>query len=166
MSNEHNIINDRELYELFKERLLQQEQDDAFTQKLIEMETITAFSMEPMIAPGIEKEKEMLRRLSKKAGVSPGFKWLFTGLSVALVTLSLVIWMRPGTTALAGTDQAPVPPIPPALVQSPGDLPVPPSPPQAMKGLQPGIAPVMTAAQPSPPDIPHLALVATSDSWL
>jgi DUF4097 and DUF4098 domain-containing protein YvlB len=163
MSNEPNIITDRELYELFKERLLEQEQDDAFTQKLIEMETITAFSTGPIIAPGIEKEKEMIRQLSKHGGFTTGFKWLFTGLSLATVIASLVFLMRPGTKAATVTKQAPAPP---AAIQSPAAAPVPPQPAQILKKSQPGIPPVPPTEPPSPPQLLEYAPIATSDSGL
>jgi DUF4097 and DUF4098 domain-containing protein YvlB len=160
MSNEPNIITDRELYELFKERLLEQEQDDAFTQKLIEMETITAFSMEPLMTPGIEKEKEMIRRLSKNGGFPTSFKWLFTGLSLAIV-LSVLLWNRPGAKAITGAEKAPAPP---ASIQAPGTPPIPPQQAQIPEKLAPGVPPAMEAEPPSPPELSAGAMIATSDS--
>ncbi len=92
MNRQDNIITDKELHELFKMRLLEQE-PDALTQKLMDMEMITAFSAEPLIVPGLQKEKEMLGKLGSKTGfMGPGFKWLFTGMSVAVITTVAILY--------------------------------------------------------------------------
>jgi len=92
MKDFNNILSDKEIYELFKQRLLAIDMDEALNQKLIDMETQLAFSKDLLLMPDLNKEKELLQKLSKKTGLGSMGKWLYTGLSCTLLATIFLIY--------------------------------------------------------------------------
>lgn len=90
--NDHNPeMNDKEIRDLLKWRLLEQvDEDDLLTQKLTDMEAKLAFGSEALYMPSLQKEKELLEKL-KSDNKKSFFRWIFPlaiGLSVLAIYFS------------------------------------------------------------------------------
>lgn len=90
MKDHNKELNDKEIRDLLKWRLLEQvEDDDLLTQKLIDMEAKLAFSNEALYAPSLQKEKELFDKLNGKNG-SSFFKWMLSILIVLFLSAFLL----------------------------------------------------------------------------
>ncbi|HYG52001.1 MAG TPA: DUF4097 family beta strand repeat-containing protein [Flavobacteriales bacterium] len=75
--SDYNSIQDREMRELLKQYMMEQDENNVLTQKLIEMEAKLAFGLTPVGALVIPGEKEMLGKLTKGAiGKTGVFTWI------------------------------------------------------------------------------------------
>jgi formylglycine-generating enzyme required for sulfatase activity len=84
----YNNLSDKDIRDLLKRRLLEQEgDDDLLTQKLIDMETKLAFSNEALDVPSLQKEIELFNKL--QANKYSFLRWLLP--AVVLLILTLVI---------------------------------------------------------------------------
>jgi|GEM_PF-5084674 len=96
MSEFNSTITDRELRELFREKILADDGDDAFTDKLIDMEAKFVFAAPAMIPVPTGMEKEFLAKIGVKSSAKLagklGMKWIFTGLSCATITTAVVVY--------------------------------------------------------------------------
>jgi formylglycine-generating enzyme required for sulfatase activity len=90
MKDHNQELNDKEIRDLLKWRLLEQiEDDDLLTQKLTDMEAKLAFSNEALYVPSLQKEKELFDKLNRKTGGS-FFKWILTALMVICLSAFLL----------------------------------------------------------------------------
>lgn len=63
----HNNLSDKDIRNLLRRRLLEKKgDDDLLTQKLIDMEAKLAFSNEALEVPSLQKENELLKKLTKE----------------------------------------------------------------------------------------------------
>lgn len=87
--NNNNNITDKDIRDLLKRRLLEQEEDgDLLTQKLTDMEAKLVFSDEALVVPSLQKEKEFIKKITKNNRSS--WRWLFAG--IALLIVSFIIY--------------------------------------------------------------------------
>lgn len=85
MSNYNSNITDKEIRELLKRRLLEQNEDDLLTKNLIEMEAKIAFANEPLLAPSLHREQEMITKLNNKFSSNILKKSILGGLGLVLI---------------------------------------------------------------------------------
>jgi formylglycine-generating enzyme required for sulfatase activity len=87
---DHNNLTDKEIRDLLKRRLLEQEtDDDLLTQKLIDMEAKLAFSNEALKLPSLQKEKQFLNSLTKRK--FPLLKWILPSTILLTILLFFVL---------------------------------------------------------------------------
>jgi formylglycine-generating enzyme required for sulfatase activity len=90
--NDHNPeMNDKDIRDLLKWRLLEQVDDDLLTQKLTDMEATLAFTSEALHAPSLQKEKELFEKLNRSVTISSR-KWALPFALLAGV-LAVVFYM-------------------------------------------------------------------------
>ena len=64
MTGQNNQLSDKDIRDLLKWRLLEQDgEDDLLTQKLLDMETKLVFGNEALLMPSSQKENELLKML-------------------------------------------------------------------------------------------------------
>jgi DUF4097 and DUF4098 domain-containing protein YvlB len=97
MSEFNSILTDKELRGLFQQYLLEQEEDNALTEKMIEMESKIAFGAVPVMALAVPHEAEMIGRLTKSFAAKTGlYAWtLGLGLS-AVLSIGIYTWSGSG----------------------------------------------------------------------
>lgn len=93
MSNYNSNITDKEIRELLKRRLLEQNEDDLLTKNLIEMEAKIAFANEPLLAPSLHREQELITKLNNKFSYNLLSKWLLGGVGL-IVIISCFLMIR------------------------------------------------------------------------
>jgi formylglycine-generating enzyme required for sulfatase activity len=89
--NDLNNLTDKDIRNLLKRRLIEQDADDVLTQKLIDMEAKLVFSDEAQIVPSTQKEKELFAKLN--GGQTSFWNWLLPGCAL-LAILSIIIFMK------------------------------------------------------------------------
>lgn len=119
MSEFNSIISDRELRELFREKILAEDGDDAFTDKLIDMEAKMVFAAPAVIPVPAAFENAFLSKIgvrsSAKLAGKLSMKWIFTGLSCAAAATSVVIYKtsepekQPATAAVTAAAEKDTP---------------------------------------------------------
>lgn len=87
MSDYNSNITDKEIRELLKRRLLEQNEDDLLTKNLIEMEAKIAFANEPLLALSLHREQELITKLNNTFSANL-FKKMFMG---GLGTIIIII---------------------------------------------------------------------------
>lgn len=85
MSDYNSNITDKEIRELLKRRLLEQNEDDLLTKNLIEMEAKIAFANEPLLAPSLHREQELITKLNTKFSNNILKKSMLGGLGLILI---------------------------------------------------------------------------------
>ena len=105
MSAYNSPMTDGELRELFREKILAGDGDDAFTDKFIEMQSKAVFAAPAAMLIPVGKEQELLTKLGAKSGakiaakvgMKYGMKWIFTSLScAAAVATATVVYKNSG----------------------------------------------------------------------
>ncbi len=91
MSNYNSNITDKEIRELLKRRLLEQNEDDLLTKNLIEMEAKIAFANEPLLAPSLHREQELITKLNNKFSSNILKKWMLGALGLVLIILCFLM---------------------------------------------------------------------------
>lgn len=91
--NDHNPeLNDKDIRDLLKRRLIEQvDDDDLLTQKLTDMEAKLAFGSEALYVPSVQKEKELFEKLNR-TGTSPFFKWVLP-FSLVIAAFCIVFYL-------------------------------------------------------------------------
>jgi|GEM_PF-1160222 len=108
--DDHNPeLTDKNIRDLLKRRLIEQDDDDLLTQKLTDMEAKIAFGLEALHVPSAQKEKELFEKLSKLS--KPLFLKWFLPLLLLAVSFCIVMWMLP--------PDAPAPPAGSSSVELP-----------------------------------------------
>jgi outer membrane protein OmpA-like peptidoglycan-associated protein len=98
----YNNINDKDLYRLLKQRLLELE-DDA----LLEAEAKLVFSSTVVIAPDVKKEEVFLKKLKKTKGRF--WKWFFPGVTILIGMVALLYFFRDSGKHQMGVDDKQLP---------------------------------------------------------
>lgn len=91
MSNYNSNITDKEIRELLKRRLLEQNEDDLLTKNLIEMEAKIAFANEPLLAPSLHREQELITKLNNKFSGNILKNWMLGGVGLVLIILCFLM---------------------------------------------------------------------------
>jgi formylglycine-generating enzyme required for sulfatase activity len=93
MKDLNNNTNDKHIRDLLKWRLLEQTDDaDLLTQKLIDMEAKLAFGTEALLVPSLQKEKELLQKLSKIKSNNKLPKWILPILLIVFIIGAYLIY--------------------------------------------------------------------------
>lgn len=109
MSENNYPLSDSELQELLKARFLTQPEEDALSDKLLEMQANAVFTAPALVTPPISKEAKLLAKTGSKAAGK--FSWLFIGLSTAAivaVTSAVLLFYPSGkiTTSINANNKA------------------------------------------------------------
>src|SRR6218665_1287789 len=92
MTGQNNHINDQHIRDLLKWRLLEQSGDDVLTQKLMDMEAKIAFGTEALSLPSLQKENELLQKLTGTKSRNGFLKWLILAILLLLVAAGVLFY--------------------------------------------------------------------------
>lgn len=102
MTGQNNHINDQHIRDLLKWRLLEQGgDDDVLTQKLMDMEAKLAFGTEALSLPSLQKENELLQKLTGTKNKNIFLKWIIPGIIIALIVAVALLYKQPDKAAPA-----------------------------------------------------------------
>ena len=101
---DQNNNNDKHIRDLLKWRLLEQaEDDDLLTQKLIDMEAKLVFSNEALLQPSLQKEKELLNKLTQTKSKNKLLKWILPSFLIVLTSIVILYYKNDTTKSIVAS---------------------------------------------------------------